>query len=256
MSALAKIQRDFCQFALGHGHQNFLQHMKVTESQKEVLLNVYHNNVYSVHTRSLKTNYPLVFSIMGEASARLMVRSYIEASFPCTGALEDWGGGLVVFIQRYKPAAAWPHLAEIAQYEWAKHVAYCAAEDPLLTAEDMKQLIAPDQKDLNFHFQKSCQLLAFHYPLEGIISTHKQDPNQSVSEMTGSSYALILKHQGLIKVHWLTASLFVFINRLKEGQDIEVAFAAAQVLEPLFDAQGAFSFLLNHPILHRPILQQ
>jgi len=49
----------------------------------------------------------------------------------------------------------------------------------------------------------------------------------------------------------LSASLFVFINRLKEGQDIEVAFAAAQVLEPKFDAQEAFNFLLKHPILHR-----
>jgi hypothetical protein len=45
--------------------------------------------------------------------------------------------------------------------------------------------------------------------------------------------------------------LFVFLNRLKEGQDIEVAFAAAQVLDPDFDAQAAFVFLFTHPILHR-----
>lgn len=251
MSALAKIQQDFCQFVLGQGHKDFLQHMKATTHSNEVLLNVYHNNVYSVHTRSLKNNYPLVFSIMGEAAARIMVRSYIETSFPCMGSLEQWGGGLVAFIQRYEGASAWPYLAEIAQYEWAKHIAYCAPENPLLTPEDMKEFIAPDQKEVSFQFQKSCQLLAFLHPLEEIISAHQKDPTQPQSEKTGTSYALILKHQGLIKVYWLTASLFVFINRLIEGQDVEVAFAAAQVLEPKFDAQEAFSFLLNHPILYK-----
>jgi hypothetical protein len=251
MSALAKIQRDFCQFVLGHGHKDFLQHIKVTTHSDEVLLNVYHNNVLSVHARSLKNKYPLVFSIMGEAAARIMVRSYIESSFPCTGSLEEWGAGLIPFIQRYERASAWPYLAEIAQFEWAQNIAYIAPEDPLLTPEDMKRLIAPDQKEVNFHFQKSCQLLAFLHPLEEIIAAHRKDSAQPHTDKTGTSYALILKHQGLIKVYWLTASLFVFINRLIEGQDVEVAFAAAQVLEPKFDAQEAFSFLLSHPILHQ-----
>lgn len=249
MSALAKIQRDFCQFVLGHGHQNFMQHMKSTPLSQESSLTIYHNNIFSVHARSLQNDYPLVFSMMGPSNARIMAFAYVETSFPCTASLEDWGGGLTTFIQRYEPASLWPYLSDIAQYEWAKHTAYCAQEDPLLTPEELKKLTVPDQEGLIFRFQKSCQLLAFSHPLEQIISAHQQDPNQPILATSGSSYALILKHQGIVKVDWLTPSLFVFLNRLKEGQDAEVAFAAAQVLEPHFDAQEAFTFLLSNPIL-------
>jgi hypothetical protein len=165
------------------------------------------------------------------------------------GSLEEWGGGLVSFIQHYEPAKAWPYLRDIAQYEWAKHAAYCAFEEPLLTPEDMRKLTVPSEEELSFRFQESCQLLAFSHPLEHIISAYQQDPHQSVSVPVGSSYALILKRQGVVKICWLAPSLFVFMNRLKEGQDAEVALAAAQVLEPDFNAQEAFTFLLSNPIL-------
>ena len=249
MSALAKIQRDFCQFVLGHGHQDFMQHMKSTPLPQESSLSIYHNNVFSVHARALENDYPLVFSMMGPSAARIMAFAYVETSFPCTASLDEWGGGIVTFIKRYEPASAWPYLSDIAQYEWAKHAAYCAPEEPLLTPEDMKKLTVSGQEELIFRFRKSCQLLAFSHPLEQIISAHQENPKQPILESQGSSYALILKHQGFIKVYWLTPSLFVFVNRLKEGQDAEVAFAAAQVLEPHFDGQEAFSFLLTNPIL-------
>ena len=253
MSVLAKVQRDFCQFILGHGHQNFMRHMKPTDLPKETLLDIYHHNIFSVHFRSLENDYPLVFSIMGESAARTITLAYVEASLPCIGSLEDWGAGFIAFIHRYGLTAEWPYLADIAQYEWAKHAAYCAAEDPLLTPADMSQLVTGGEAAVNFHFQKSCQLMAFSHPLEQIISIYQQEKRQPLlpTDRQGSSYALIFKHQGIIKVHWLAPSLFVFMNRLKEGQDIEVAYAAAQVLEPHFDAQKAFDFLLSHPILHR-----
>jgi hypothetical protein len=251
MSNLAKIQRDFCQFVLGHGHRDFMQHMKSTESPQESSLNIYHNNVFSVHARALENDYPLIFSIMGPIAARTMAFAYVETSFPCTASLDEWGRGLVSFIQRYEPAGVWPYLEDIAQYEWAKHAAYCAPEEPLLAAEDMRKLTVPREEELNFRFQKSCQLLAFSHPLEDIISAHHQDPSQPLLVASGSSYALILKHQGIVMVYWLTPSLFAFVNRLKEGQDAEVAFAAAQVLDADFDVQEAFTFLLSNPILSR-----
>jgi hypothetical protein len=250
MSALANIQRDFCQFVRGHGYQDFLNHMKPSDLPKETTLDVYYHNVFSTHLRSLANDYPLVFSLMGEPAASTMAMAYIETSFPCTGSLEDWGAGFISFIQRYGPAVAWPYLSDVAQYEWAKHQAYCADEDPLLGPDDMAQLIAPDH-ELVFQFQKSCQLLAFSHPLEHIILACQQAKNELSPDISGSSYVLIFKHQGIIKIHWLTPSLFAFVNRLKEGQDMEVAYAAAQVLEPQFDVQAAFRFLLSHPILHR-----
>lgn len=249
MSGLAKIQRDFRQFVLGHGHEDFMQHIKPMALPQELALEIYHNNIFSVHARALQNDYPLVFSIMGPLAARTLAFAYIETSFPCMASLDEWGGGFASFIQRYEPAKVWPYLEDVAQYEWAKHVAYCAPEEPLLTPEDMKKLTVPDQEELHFCFQKSCQLLAFSHPLEQIISAHQQDPSQPIALASGSSYVLILKRQGIVKVYWLTPSLFVFVNRLKEGQDVEVAFAAAQVLEPHFDAQDAFTFLLSNPIL-------
>jgi len=269
MSALAKIQHDFRDFVLGHGPQNFLRHVKPTGHPREALLDIYYNNVFSTHFRSLANRYPLVLSVVGQTMGRAMALGYIEAGFPCTGSLEDWGGGFISFIQSYEPASIWPYLGDLARYEWAKHIAYCAAEAPLLTPADMSELTVQGQEGPHFHFQKSCQLMAFSHSLEpmvaycqksgnlppsdsetgGACGKSSQEPFQGCRE--GPSYALILKHEGIIKVHWLTPALFAFLDRLKEGQDMEVAYAAARVLEPEFNAQKAFCFLLSNPILRR-----
>jgi hypothetical protein len=249
MSALAKIQKDFCKSIRGHGDQEFLSHMTQTSLPKEELLDIHHNNIFSVHIRSLRNDFPMVFSMMGELMARPMAQGYVEANFPCTASLEEWCAGFSSFIQRYELAASWPYLAEIASYEWAKHKAYCSPEEPLLTAEDMKKFIEPGKEEVVFSFQKSCQLMAFSHPLEDIISSHQE--GKAPPETQTSSYALLVKHEGFIKVFWLTPSLFVFVNRLKEGQDVDVAFAAAQVLDAEFNASQAFNFLLTNPLLHR-----
>jgi hypothetical protein len=251
MSVLAKVQQDFCHFIRGHGHENFMRHMKSTDIPKERLLNIYHNNIFSVHHRSLELDYPFVFSILGDELARQMVHDYVEVSLPCMASLSDWGAGFISFIQRNDRVAQWPYLQEIAQFEWSKHIAYGSPEDPLLTKDDMKKLVEAEQKEIRFQFQKSCQLLAFHYPIQDIMDAHDQGKAQRISQLNGSSYALVVKHQGLVKVYWLTAALFAFINRLMEGQDMEVAYAAAQVLDSNFDAQEAFQFLFDYPILHR-----
>lgn len=251
MSALAKIQKDFCKSVRGHGDQEFLNHMKPTHLPKEALLDIYHNNVFSVHIRTLRNEFPMVFAIMGELMARPMAQAYVEANLPCTASLEEWGRGFPSFIQRYELAASWPYLAEIAAYEWAKHKAYCSPEEPLLTSEDMKKLIEPGKSEVIFSFQKSCQLMAFSHPLEEIISSLQEGHPHFTPQGQGSSYALIVKHEGVIKVFWLTPCLFAFVNRLMEGQDVDVAFAAAQVLDVEFDATQAFKFLLCNPLLLR-----
>jgi hypothetical protein len=93
MSNLAKIQRDFCQFVLGHGQENFMEHMKPTTLPQESSLAIYYNTIFSVHAQSLENDYPLIFSIMGSEAARAMAFAYVETSFPCMAAWKSGGEG-------------------------------------------------------------------------------------------------------------------------------------------------------------------
>ena len=256
MSGLAKIQRDFCEFVRGYGTADFRKHIKPTTIEQDASLAIYHNNIFSVHAKALENDYPLVFKIMrqnkGHEATCALIQAYVEVSLPCTGSLDDWGGGFARFIQFYDPMTSLPYLAEVAQYEWTKQEAYATEEKPLLTTEDMKKYTTNDAEGSVFSFQDSCRLLAFSYPLEQIIAACQEEKeSEGTFPRQGSSYALIFKHKEIIKVKWLSPSLFVFLNRLKEGQDIDVAFAAAQVLEPDFNVQAAFVFLFTHPILQR-----
>jgi hypothetical protein len=254
MSDLAKIQRDLCESVRGHGTADFRKHIKPTTIEPDTSLAIYHNNIFSVHAKALQNDYPLVLWILtqikGGEAVRAVLPAYVEVNLPCTGSLDDWGGGFARFIQSYTPVASIPCLGEIAQYEWAKQEAYAAEEKPLLTAKDRQKYTTCDAEGTVFSFQNSCRLLAFSHPLEQIIAAHQDGKGlEEALSQQGSSYVLIFKHKGVIKVHWLSPALFAFLDRLKEGQDIEVAFAAAQVLEPDFDVQAAFVFLFTHPIL-------
>ena len=253
MSGLAKIQRDFCEFVRGHGSSTLRKHIKSTSLDQDASLAIYHNNIFSVHAKALENDYPFVLSIIrqkkGHKTACALIQSYVETSLPCTGSLEDWGKSFACFLQLYKPLASLPCLGEVAHYEWAKQEAYAAEEKPLLTREDRQEYTKAEEPV--FSFQDSCQLMAFSCPLEQIIAAcqDRKELEEALSQQ-GPSYVLILKYKGCIKVHWLAPALFVFLNHLKEGQDIEGAFAAAQVLEPRFDAQEAFVFLFTNPILY------
>jgi len=186
---------------------------------------------------------------LDDRAACEIAHAYIEVNFPCTGDLKEWGGAFPCFIQHYEQQSEWPYLAEVAQYERAKYVALYGSEGSLFTGDKENFLSSIDHKEQTFQFQEACQLIAFLYPLEQIISSIEYNQKSVVPKTQGSSYALIFKLHGKVIVCWLTPSMFVFMNRLKEGQGMDVAFAAAEVLEPLFDIEKAFSFMLSYPLL-------
>ena len=253
MSSLAKIQRDFCQSFLRQSHKDFLHHVKAATWPAEAALNIYHTTIYTIHTHSLARKFPLVFSVMGAVKARLLAQSYICSDLPHQGCLEDWGSGFPAYIQNHGSLSLWPYLSDIAHYEWACHIAQGAAGGQTLTFEEINRLVSHPDMEILFKFQDFCQLMVFSWPVDSILAAIQREPSHPLPETypEKSCYALIFKQGDAVKTQWLSPALFAFLNRLKEGQDTDVALAAASILEPGFDMRTAFDFLLTHPILQK-----
>jgi hypothetical protein len=253
MSALAKLQQDFSHSLYTQTTHNFSHHIKALNQAKSSLINIYHHTTYTIHLKDLEKKYPLVFAIMGIANARQMSRLYIRDNFPQKGTLHDWAGDFATFIKKCEAAAAWPYLADVAYLEWVRHTVSQAPENTTSLEYDKNFATLAGHQEKTFRFRQCCCLVAFSHALKPLIHDLEQNlfETNKKNYFMESCYALVWKHRGKVEIQWLAPSLFAFLNRLKEGQDSEVAIAAARILQPDFNSQSAFDFLLSHPALYK-----
>ena len=75
---------------------------------------VYRNNVVVGLTEALKSNFPAVARIVGDAFFLAMARAYAAASPPVSPVLLAYGGNFPDFIAAFEPAADLTYLADVA----------------------------------------------------------------------------------------------------------------------------------------------
>ncbi len=66
---------------------------------------IYKNNVYAHLIEALEASFPVVKRLVGDDFFRFAARSYIPRHPSRSGALLDFGGSFVEFLESFEPAA-------------------------------------------------------------------------------------------------------------------------------------------------------
>lgn len=128
-------------------------------------------------------------SVMGDALFDSLCRRYVEATPSASRSIRWYASALPAFLTDTPPWSAHPLLAEIARFEWALTLAFDAADDPPLAADDLASLPPEAWSTLTIRLHPSVRLVDLHHntaALRGAVDagTDMPPPEPSADPVT------------------------------------------------------------------------
>ncbi|RUR19488.1 DUF2063 domain-containing protein [Legionella sp. km535] len=158
MTELLDLQSQFQKFLLT-GHSNIKNSIEQTgQVLIDTRLGIYRDAYKSRLIESLTTSYPALHAYLGTEEFNKLCGSYIDAHPSSYRSIRWYGDALAEFVHHYydKPYA---YLAELAEFEWKMTLAFDAADDPVLTVQEMGNVPAESWAGLQFTLHSSVQRL-------------------------------------------------------------------------------------------------
>jgi hypothetical protein len=208
------------------------------ELPEQVLLShnmcIYQNNMMAHLIQSLKDTYPLIMKLTGDDFFRVTAKEYIRRYPSRRSNLHDFGEYFTDFIAEYGPVKNLIYLASVAQFEWASHTVFFAADHPELDLKRLEQLSSDQYDQLHFVLHPASQLIKFHYPLLRIIDLCKGEIDGTIDINEGGVNLLIIRRGIDIALVALTADDFTFLTALAENKSVLEAVEAATIIDANF----------------------
>ncbi len=173
MSALARQQQALLADLLGppsavHVHRRVAE---LVHAPWQRGFQVYQANGHAMAQAGLAAAFPVLAQLLGEESFAQLARAFWHTSPPQRGDIAQWGAALPAFVAASAQLADEPYLADVAQVEWALHVAGNAADreaDPASLA----LLTQADPGHLGLLLAPACCCLASPWPVVSIVNAH------------------------------------------------------------------------------------
>ena len=150
-------------------------------------LSVYRNTVARSLALALAQRFPAVERLVGPDFFAAMAAPFLAAHPPRSPVLQEWGDAFPGFLAGFPPVAGLPYLADVARIEWARGLAYHAADAAPLPADRLADALAGGGP-LRLH--PALQLLRLSYPAVSIWQAN-QPGQDGACRAAGAEIALI-----------------------------------------------------------------
>ena len=179
---------------------------------------VYRNNVAHSLAQALARRYPVVQRLVGAEFFAAMAAPFCAAHPPRSPVLQEWGGAFPGFLAGFAPVAGLPYLPDVARIEWARGLAYHAADATPLAPEHLTA-----DRPLALH--PSLRLLRLSHPAISIWQAN-QPGGTGLCRTTGPEIALIWRSADFqVPVLALTPQGAALIEALLRGLPLTEAAA-------------------------------
>ncbi|KTD72665.1 DNA-binding domain-containing protein [Legionella tucsonensis] len=155
MTELPQLQGQFQKFLLlGHAeiHGSIVQTDLVSVDTR---LGIYRDAYKLRLIESLSTNFPALYAYLGTEEFNKLSTYYIDAHPSYYRSIRWFGDVLADFIKHNYPH--YPHLSELADFEWKMGLAFDAADEQVVRVEDMAVIPAEAWPNLQFVLHPSLQ---------------------------------------------------------------------------------------------------
>ena len=150
MTSFKDLQSSF-QRAVLQGDTAILGDIRKSEKEsREVLLGVYQNAYGLRLIEFLDNEYEKLSLILGDDQWDAMARAYIEKTISKSPNARHYGQALPEFLREHAPFNEIPILGDMADFERALNHAFDAADDPVLTLEDLTAVAPEDWPHISF----------------------------------------------------------------------------------------------------------
>ncbi len=218
--------------------------------------NVYRNNVALSLINVLKDTFPVTEKIVGEDFFKTMARDFSRDNLPQSPVMIEYGAEFPAFIKNFAPAYSLPYLSDVARLEWARTIAYNAADHTPQSIEALAGFNEADIPNICFIIHPSVSLIQSDWPVVSIWQAHQREEiDESIRNLmnkeTGakSETALVIRPHLDVLIHSLSPSTYEFLSALKDVKTFGEAVEKALNIDPAFDIPANLSGLFSNGIV-------
>ncbi|KIE04921.1 hypothetical protein NF27_EY00170 [Candidatus Jidaibacter acanthamoeba] len=204
---LLKLQKHFERYIITkQASKLILKLIRSSDLPKEVMLEVYRNNVFSRLISSLKDIYPLSNSALGNEFFEQLAKEFIKKDLAILSSNNKNGENLADFFLSYNHVHKIDYLSDLARFEWLVHESSNAAEDyPLLLC----MLDGINENDIDLELRASVRIFHSNYPIDKI---YNRKINLKEAKETGQEvYSLVVRNNFRIELFTLAAIEYHFL---------------------------------------------
>lgn len=217
---------------------------------------VHRNNVTVSLIDALAETFPVVQQLVGAEFFRAMAGEFVRRSPPGSPVLAWYGDTFADFVADFPPAAGVPYLADVARLEYARVLAFHAADaEPLPLAELAACLADPERlPSLRLQLHPSLAVIASRFAIVSLWAAHQGVVDIGEVDPAQAECALVLRHDLAVEVSALSAAAARFVAALMAGETLGAAVTQAASPPdagdtPAFDPTPCLGLLISRQML-------
>jgi hypothetical protein len=201
-------------------------------------LRIYQRNLIENYTKSLRSSYPVIASLVGEEYFNDAARQLQLAHPSQSGDLAEVGAAFAEFLLERHHADQFRYLADIARLEWSCQKSLLAADHAPLELARLAAVVPADYDQLHFLLHPAVQLFESPYPCLKIWQSHADESihNEQIDLNGGGVRVAIALSSRSLVFHPLSDGEYVFLAALHSNVPLAGAVEVAIAADPSFDA--------------------
>ncbi|RMF10281.1 MAG: DUF2063 domain-containing protein [Alphaproteobacteria bacterium] len=218
MATLEQLQRDFWA-AVTQGDSALRDHVTTTPGpDPEDRIAIYANAYTARLTQALTTDYKRLAALMGDHLFADLARAYMARHPSTHPSLRYFGRSLPGFLERTRPWADEPTLAELARFEWALVEAFDAPDADPVTVDAMADVPASDWPGLTLRFHPTMQIVAVTYPVVALWrALDEHDTVEKPDPLDHPARVLVWRHGLTTRFRTMDTDEAVGLSAMTEG---------------------------------------
>lgn len=229
MSALAELYADFHHALLTQDAAAVLPRLRDTgRLSPAAQMRIYSEGYRLRLISALRSDYPELLALLGEARFDALALAYVEAVPPSGASLDVYPFGFADFITRREGCG---FTAELAALESAIAQVFLLPDSCALAPEELSALSPEAFGASALRLRTASALLRFTYPVEAYLTARRSGESPAMPEAQ-DHFLLIVRHGNAVRRHTLHPVAHVLLAALQEGLCVADALTHAAASRP------------------------
>lgn len=251
--ALGELQQRFFDALLGRGEQDPCAWVEAGGIAPAQRIDIYRHGGDEIHAAALRTTYPAIRALVGDAYFDQIARRYRRAFPSRSGNLQRFGDMFGAFLDMQPEAAEFAYLSDVARLEWQRQQVALAADadvEPMSMPAFVDALALADGP-MRLDFVPAVGVMASAHPVLTIWGVATNPGNAPAELPLAGERVLIWRDGDKVAMSLLHPASHACVEAMIRGRSVDAAYAAAHALDPGFDLSACVTGLVQNHLVTR-----
>ena len=195
--------------SLYHDNKDIFTHVKTSRFDKDDLMTIYKNNLYTNLINSLQITFERASSYLKNKEFSDLAIDFIKKNPSRTGNLDDYGFEFIEFLRKNHSE----FLSDLANIDWLAHRSYLAKDDGYFNVEEFSKLGEEELLNIKLQISTSCFLFKSKFSLFAKRNAKKERKNPC--------YYAVFRNELEIKTLKISKKEYLFLKSAQENKNLE-----------------------------------